>query len=277
MTLDEMQRDTGPIRGYEPLLVEMLAMYPTCRASGPLEVRDGWGEVAYLAHGWYLRCHRGAEALLLLDAAGYGEEASPIRRSMIEHALAPRWLAAEGSSILSTIAGGQAKSATRRVDAVSKAGWTSVDLDEARSAVASADAARLDRSNDYLLQFASRVQKYGDKHIMPVYLSECARTHPGYESAVCYVEIEPPKRGEHLMESRDTVWQVPFAATHLLVALLALREIFDPKPWQGQLENLLDQYRKVTDLVRSQDGLAPVDWSTGELVEAEMSIEVTRS
>ncbi len=93
---------TDARRGYLPLLEELLQLYPKLIRSQPMW-REGYKEVAYLAHGWYLRCHRGIQAILMLDDAGYAEEASPIRRSVIEHALALRWLAAEGDKILDTV------------------------------------------------------------------------------------------------------------------------------------------------------------------------------
>lgn len=56
-----------------------------------------------------------------LDTAGYAEEASPIRRSVIEHSLALKWLAAEGNRILDTVARGYASDAKKRGAAVSEA------------------------------------------------------------------------------------------------------------------------------------------------------------
>ena len=55
--------------------------------------------------------------------------------------------------------------------------------------------------------------------------------------------------------------QVPFATTQLLEALLAVRYVFDPRPWRDELREALAEYRAVTDLVRAQDGLSVVDWT----------------
>jgi hypothetical protein len=69
-------------RGYLPLYEELKLLYPNLLTKGPA-CRTGYRGVVHLAHGWYLRCHRGVEAIVLLGDAGYAEEASPIRRSVI--------------------------------------------------------------------------------------------------------------------------------------------------------------------------------------------------
>lgn len=66
---------------------------------------------------------------------------------------------------------------------------------------------------------------------------------------------------------RENIWQLPFATSHMLEAVIAVREAFDPKPWELQLEDIVNRYLAVTDRVREHDGLRPVDWSTGKLVE----------
>jgi hypothetical protein len=55
-----------------------------------------------------LRCHCRAQAILTLGEAGYNEEAAPIRRSIIEHVLALKWLAAKGDTLIDTVARGHA-------------------------------------------------------------------------------------------------------------------------------------------------------------------------
>ncbi len=246
--------------GYEPLLRELLHLYPSLLQESPVW-REGFQHVAHLAHGWYLRCHRGVEAILELDRLGYAEESAPIRRSVIEHCLALRWLAAEGDAILDAVAGGHDRNAQQRHDAVEQAGWTSIDLDLVKEIVSKADPPERDRSSDHLLHWQQRPAKYGDKHVTPGYLAETARSHPSYESAICY--LEPPSR--FLPASRDSVWQVPFCTTQLLEALLCVREAFDPAPWTAELESVLERYKSVTDAVRRQDGLPPVDWFTGTI------------
>ena len=169
-----------------------------------------------------------------------------------------------GNPILDTIARGHAADAQRRGDAVSAAGWTSIDLAQIERVIAEIDADSRDSGNDHLLAFGHRLAAYGDAHTRPGYLAECARTHPSYESAICYVDLFD---GSLLSRSRDAVWQVPFSTTHLLEALLAIQTLYDPEPWHPWLDDILTRYRQVTDDVRCEDGLPAVDWSTGKLRE----------
>ena len=242
--------------GYEPILTEALALYSHDRLSGQ-RFREGWKGVGHLAHGWYLRCHRGAKAVVILDDAGFAEEASPLRRSVIEHVVALQWLAVEGERILDTVARAHADSSQRVRDAVETAGWTSISLGEADEAIASAAADERDPANDYLQKFAARARQYGDAHTMVEYLIECGRSHPSYESAICYTDLSDET---FLDESTRRLWQVPFATTHVLEALEAVREAFDPRPWAVELRRLIEQFRDVTDAVREQDGLPPAEW-----------------
>jgi len=254
--------------GYEPILNEALGLYPSL-LNDPPPVRVGNQKVKHLAHGWYLRCHRSVEAILTLDRAGFAEEASPIRRSVIEHTVALNWLAVEGDKIEDTVANGHARHTETLSKAISAAAWTSVDLAELTEIIAEIDPENRNQRNNHLLHWDKRLEGYGDEHTLPGYLAECAKTHPSYQSAISYIEIpdgaiEIPD-GALLWEPQDPLWQVPFCTTHLLMALVSVRQIFDPEPWERELEDIGERYRVVTDAVRHQDGLAPINWATGTL------------
>lgn len=252
----------GARAGYEPILRALLALYPAFAITAP-NVRQGYQQVAHLAHGWYMRCHRGVEAVLALERAGYAEVAAPIRRSVIEHVVALKWLAVEGDRIIDTVARGHANDVERLGKYVEEAGWTSVNLDEFTQIIEDIEPDNRDSSSDNLRQFAHRCAKYGDVHTMPGYVAECGQAHPSYESAASYVDIP----GETLRSTpRPQVWQVPFCTSELLEAVLAIREVFDPQPW-GNLDDLIKQYQMVTNEVRREDGLRVVDWSTGQLID----------
>jgi hypothetical protein len=254
--LRETWRVVDARSGYEPILNEALALYSS-NILGGQRFREGWRGVGHLAHGWYLRCHRGALAVVLLGDAGFAEEASPLRRSVIEHVVALQWLAVEGDGILDTVARAHADNSQRVRDAVESARWTSISLEEADEAIASAAADERDPANDYLQKFAGRARRYSDAHTMVEYLVECGRSHPSYESAICYYDISD---GTFLDESIAALGQVPFGATHVLEALEAVREAFDRRPWTLELRRLIEQFREVTDAVRMQDGLPPAEW-----------------
>ena len=239
-----------------PLYFELIVTTPS--------VRKGYQQVSHFADGWYMRCHRGVEAILALDALGYGEEASPIRRSVIEHCVALRWLAAEGDEIVDTVARGHANDTERRRKALETAQWTSVNPDDLAKIIEEIDPDSREDRKDYLLSFARRCAEYGDVHTIPGYLAECGQTHPGYQSAITYVDLAS---GTMRPNPQTEIWQVPFCTTQVLEALFAVREIFIPKPWGSELRRVLAGYRKVTNDVRREDGLRPVDWSTGKLTD----------
>jgi hypothetical protein len=263
MPVSELQRADQPFQEYLPLLHELQGLYPSL-ATNPPPWRDGYRNVGLLAHGWYMRCQRSLEAVIALGDAGYGDEAAPTRRSVIEHCLALRWLAVEGDKILDTIARGHSSDVKYRAKALRDAGWKSVNPADLQKIIDEIDPDSRDRTNDNLLQFAHRLAKYGDQHTLPGYIAETAKSHPTYESAMSYIAV--PNAALRSLP-RENIWQVPFATTHLLEALIAVREAFEPQPWELELEDIIMRYLAVTDRVREHDGLPPVDWSTGKLIE----------
>lgn len=253
----------GAWRAYVPLLRKLLTLYPQFARLQP-QWRSGYENVGHIAHGWYLRCHRGVEALLRLEQAGYAEEAAPIRRSIIEHALALRWLSKEGDNILDTLKRGHARDAERIGETVVAAGWTSIDPAQVRRVITDLDPDSLNAANDQFLLFRNRVAGYGDAHVWPQYLAENGRSHPSYESAIPYYD---PEHDQLTWHGRAAVPQAPFATTHVLEALIALREAFEPQPWKAELEDILVHFRLANDESRREQGLPPIDWYTGKIRE----------
>ena len=103
-----------------PLLVSILDLYPDALASADnmFPVRATHRRAVHLAHGWYVRCHRTAHALLVLHEEGFDGEASPLSRTLVEHSIALRWLAAEGDKILPTLAGGHGQGVGQQREAI---------------------------------------------------------------------------------------------------------------------------------------------------------------
>jgi hypothetical protein len=252
----EHEKKSDARMGYQTILTDLVGLYPALTHNPPAW-RAGYAGVAHLAHGWFVRCLRSIQAILVLDEGGYSEEASPLRRSVIEHCVALRWLRAKGDTMLDTVARGHAATAEQLREAVSAAGWTSIDVNIFDEVIKEIDPSTRDSHDDYLLNFNRRFQEFGDVHTLPIYRSECAKTHPSYESAASYLDEE----GDLTSRPREYVWQVPFCATHLLEATVCINDIFDPKPWDAVLDPLLDRYCAVTNEVRAQDGLEPIEWS----------------
>ncbi|MGZ5365668.1 MAG: DUF5677 domain-containing protein [Mycobacterium sp.] len=84
---------------FGPILDELLDLYPTMPT---LRLRKSRRRASHLTHGWYQRVRRSSEAVIGLNNLGYGPEAAPIRRTIIEHVVVLKWLADEGDKVLDT-------------------------------------------------------------------------------------------------------------------------------------------------------------------------------
>ena len=169
--MERMEVSPGDARsGYEPLLRQMQPLYSKFMASGQVRWSAAHDRVAHLAHGWFTRCERSIDAIVVLDATQLAEQAAPIRRSIIEHVLALKWIAADGNAVLGTVARGHAFKATKRRDAVADAGWTSVDLDDMQETIDAIEADERDAHGDSLLHYSQRWRRHGDAHELPGYL-----------------------------------------------------------------------------------------------------------
>ena len=244
---------------YAPILEELLAVYPRALADG-LTLRSGYTRIGHVLHGWYMRCHRGAEAVMVLDAAGFQGEAAGIRRSVIEHVVALRWLAARGDDLVDPLARGHAYPLERLRDALETAGWTSVSGAELEAAIASTNREERDRQDDHLLRFANMQREYGDPNTLPGYLTEVQLVHPTYRSAASYFQSNLAGSVRLLSENRDALPQAGFATVHVLEALVCVNEALVGAPLEDVLDGLTIRFREVTDRVRAQEGLPRADW-----------------
>ena len=242
---------------YRALLPRLLALHP---ATTVARVKATHAKVSHVAHGWYMRCNRGVEAVLQLERIGYQEEAGPIRRSIVEHVVALKWLAAEGNKISTVLRRGGSGEAVKRKAVLLDANWTSVDTAQFDAVVA--DGQDLDRQRDYLLHFKQRCEAYGTPHDWATYLNEVARFHPSWESAVPYIRIEDGK----VAGVGGPTWQIDqagFCAIHLFEGLYAFHFIFEDAPLEQELDEL---YRElVTTVVRQRRELGlPIPPEMGE-------------
>ncbi|WP_042373064.1 DUF5677 domain-containing protein [Streptacidiphilus neutrinimicus] len=228
---------------YRDLLPRVFALYPSLASK---RVKETHREVTHVAHGWYMRCHRGVEAVLQLERTGFQEEAGPIRRSIVEHVVALKWLAVEGNSVSTVLRRGASHEAGKRKDALQTANWTSVDLTDFDAVVD--DGKDLDKRQDNLLQFRRRCDEYGTPHDWASYLTEVARFHPSWESAVPYFRVD---EGSVILTGGPTerIGQAGFCLIHLYEALVAFHEIVVDAPLAQELEQL---EREILTLVVQQ-------------------------
>lgn len=267
MTDSQIARaDTERKAAYQELWQALQPLYRRLGETGrPPSVRQGWQEVAHIAHGWFMVCQGGAEALIVLDANGFSVQAFPICRTIIEHIVALQWVVEEGDKIHTTLASGHEYQAQKQLEAAMAAGWA-IDDAQAKEAIASAQAARTNNSNDFLLAFEPRLAKYGDDHLRVEYNTTVAHAHATFESAAPYFVADGAGSGSLVDQPRQTIDLVSIATIHLFYALGTIAEILYPKPWGVELAYARKRIEEISDHNRAARGLRPVDWATGELI-----------
>lgn len=237
---------------FVPILDELLDLYPAVESVRLLESHRG---ASGLAHGWYQRTHRSCEAVIGLDRLGYSPEAAPIRRTIIEHVVALKWLADEGDNILDAMALEHAHRAERIAKATQAANWTSVDQADIRAVI---DEIDVDSRDQTMKEFTRFTAQNRDPGVLAAYLAEVGRTHATYQSAVDYYDGESgsPLRGSRMTDFAN----IKFAADELLEATVAFHSMFQEPVWAEELDDLAARSRTANDRVRERRGLPAVDW-----------------
>jgi hypothetical protein len=215
---------------YGPFVVELDTLHSKLVGS---KWRTGYGRVGAIANGWYLRCQRSAEAAGLLEEQGFGGEAAPLRRSIIEHSVALKWLAAEGDGILDTLKRGHASAASGILDAWDKAGWEGIDVAYLSKMIE--ELREADRSNDLYLNFQPRAEKYGDASDLPPYRTEAGLSHPTYESAMAYWDDDEKTNVDR---ARPTVNTWRLCTIYLLNALQSFASTLEADSISAALLNV---------------------------------------
>lgn len=187
---------------YRALLDEALAIMPG--VEGELRYGPDYRKVGHIAHGWYMRVHRGVVAVMALEEAGHAGEAPPLRRSIIEHVVGLDWLAAEGDKILAALEVGHKEWTDHLRTSLEGSSHFDADAFE-KVAESMADA---DKSAAVWNKFTKRTNHFGDQRILKQYFAETGQSHATYESAMAYFDIET---NDFLDTSRRIEPQAPFA------------------------------------------------------------------
>jgi hypothetical protein len=211
---------------------ELMALYD---GMNELKVKRDDQRALMIAHGWYMRLRRTGEAAVRLTLSGYGEEAAPLRRSMIEHAIGLYWLAdAKDAAVVVLERVNQIrveKLAAKLTDAWS---LNREDLADILSAEAPST------SVDHLAHFANQCAKYGSPEIHVAWLTETASSHPSLVGASAYVDESDGERillrqssHPHDVESLEQIF-----AVMLLIASSAFNELIEGQPWTKALKDI---------------------------------------
>lgn len=222
---------------YLAVLADLTALYP---ALPDLRFKRSHRQVTHIAHGWYMRTHRSVDAVMLLRNSGYATESWPIRRSIIEHTVALKWLAADGSHVANVVRRAHAFGVHKRREAVVAAGWTSVDLATFDDVIADIDATDEHRALDHLHHFKARCDKYGTPHDLSGYLIDTAHSHPTWDTACPYFDRDEngviTLNGVPMFNDADRD-DAGFCAIYLWQALTAMHAMLETGPWQATLDS----------------------------------------
>lgn len=205
------------------VIEEMIAAWDGAPTPGPRAMessdRADSAEVGadVVIWAWTNRVVRTARAALLLHDDGFGIEASPLRRTLLEHAVAIHWLADKRGPAYQALVRARSLS-MQKFNSAQAAGWELTEdqqrLLEDAIAIGTDDETR---SEDTFVHAKQRAEAYGFGAIHQGWLIETWTSHPSLMSALPYYE--------HLDESADTElypFPKPMARETLLIVGVAL-------------------------------------------------------
>jgi hypothetical protein len=148
----------------------------------------------------------------MLHRARYDSEAAPLVRSVMEHALKLRWLAARGDEALEAIEFGHRRYQRLLRESIEKGSWELTNVDDN-------DLPPSDRDMEQPVERAAfdsveqLVQKYGgDPSWYATYRLESSTSHASYLSGAAY--FDESKLGDR---GYGVTWEPTVSGTHLRV------------------------------------------------------------
>lgn len=164
---------------------------PPRRPVGEWERKDqAEAHAIAVAWGWLIRLKRTGEAVFELEKAGYGAEAAPLVRSVVEHAIRLPWAADLGRQEFVEILIRMRRWSLQNTLAAADAGWPLTE-DQIKQIRDLQDEAGEDFiSLDQLGHVASVVKADPGQfaQLYQVWLSETQETHPSLQSSANYRE-----------------------------------------------------------------------------------------
>lgn len=262
MTTDDLDEQTEA--GFRMLLDEMIAAW--AEAAGPSPRLLESGERAELAEigassvvwAWTNRVVRTARAALVLHDHDFDVEASPLRRSLFEHAEAIHWLADKRGPAYQALV--RARSLNmKKFKTAQDAGWSLNEeqqepLDEAISIETDDDT----RSQDTYLNAKQRAEAYGLGSVHQGWLIETWTSHPTLMSALPYFD-------QHEESLDSSLYEVPkpMARAAVVAACAAVHvalsgyERLVPNAFGGKLEAWQSRFAELGDQLRTTDPSEP--------------------
>jgi len=214
---------------------------------GPIEAIHEHLRVLPIAHGWYMAVRRASEAVILLTDAGHDLEASPLRRYVIEHAVALRWLAEASDDAVTAILRGH-QHWLRTLQSSAQAAGSDVAQDPAFDIMLGIDPGT--SSDDHYLHFRQRCDNFGSPQLMYGYAIETNRSHPSFSTAEVFLDHQGD--GEAPLLLHEPRPGFPDMLSTVLACLLhaseSLNRLIVDQPWSADLHRIDAELRSDIEL-----------------------------
>lgn len=209
---------------------------------GPVEAIPEHFRVFPIAHGWYMAVRRASEAVVLLTNSGYDLEASPLRRYLIEHAVALRWLAEASDDAVTAILRGH-QHWLRNLQSNAQAAGSDVAQDPAFDIMLGVDPGT--SSHDHYLHFTQRCHDFGSPQLMYGYTVETNRSHPSFSTAEVFLEHQGDDEVPLLLHQPRPGF--PDLLSTVLACLLhtseSINRLIVGQPWSADLQRIDTEMR----------------------------------
>lgn len=185
----EDEQDSWPRIFSDLVTLVESAPSPPRRPVGEWERKDqSEAHAVAVAWGWLMRLKRTGEAVFELEKAGYGAEAPPLVRSVVEHAVRLPWAADLGRQEFVEILIRMRRWSLQNTLDAAEAGWPLTE-DQIRQIRDLQDEAGLDFISLDRLAHITNVAKADPgqfAQLYQVWLSETQETHPSLQSSANY-------------------------------------------------------------------------------------------
>lgn len=183
-----------------------------------LRVLEAIREPAELAHAWYGRAGHTTQAIKLLHTQGYVTEAAPLRRTLIEHALALQWIGHSPGPAYDA----KVKEHHYQVDKFSEKPGTSGAIP--REVIDWLATAEIDGGVEQNLNHTYELcKKYGPPGAYTAWFYETGGSHPSWRSGVAY------RTGRSTESAVDDAMVVVWFA----LATAGFSLLIEGDPWAG--------------------------------------------
>jgi hypothetical protein len=223
------------------IINETLALYVD---PGAVEMLADYEGAQVVAHGWYSAVRDWTRAALLVGDADLYWSAAPLRRSMLEHALALSWLADKPTEVLASLDKAEQKRVADMREAAEAGHWSIPDELYDEILDPPVDGSSEDRN----LHFTNLARERSAANARVAWFSETAVCHPSLSSAQRYLATWPAARGTQLPPEVGAVENKQQVALWLLAATREFHRFLRDQPWVATLADLEKRFTSLFDI-----------------------------